>query len=265
MPSRPPPCSRRRTSPGNRVQTDLDFDTTVGVGEAADGRAAVLSPGITVAGYVVETMSARGGFATVYRARAAATGEIVALKLLHPELSTSSTLVRRFRQEAEALNLIAHRNIVKIFEVGEFTPGRPFLAMEWIHGHTLEAELRRRGTFSADEVLGIMEDLCAGLAAAHDAGVVHRDLKASNVMIVPRGHWFDLKIVDLGIAKLVDNEASGAKQGLTTTGTVIGTPHCMAPEQVLGQQVDQRTDIYALGVLTYFLLTGRYPFQARTA
>lgn len=224
-----------------------------------------LAPGAVVAGYVVEERAAKGGFATVYRARSQATGETVALKLLHPEHATSGPLVRRFHQEADALNRIAHPSIVQVFAVGTIGSGQPFFIMEWIDGHTLEQELAERGPFSVDELVGVLDPLCAALAVAHAAGVIHRDLKPSNVMVIPRGDWFDVKLVDFGIAKLLEHGSPGDAKGLTTTGVHLGTPSFMAPEQLLGQAMDARTDIYALGVISYYLLTGQRPFVGRSA
>lgn len=224
-----------------------------------------LPAGTRIGRYVVQEATGQGGFAMVYRARSVVTDEDVALKVLHPEVALSSVAVRRLRQEAEALRRVAHPNIVQTFEVGELTLEQPYLVMEWLRGHTLSEELRRRGTFSPAELLGVMEQLCAGLGAAHEAGIVHRDLKASNVMVLPKDGWFELKLVDFGIAKLMAGEPTAARHSLTMSGVTLGTPHYMAPEQVLGQTVDARTDIYALGVLSYLLLTGRFPFHALNA
>jgi eukaryotic-like serine/threonine-protein kinase len=224
-----------------------------------------LTPGIRVGRYVIQGATARGGFATIYRARAAVTGEDVALKVLHPEVALSSVAVRRLQQEAEVLRRVAHPNIVQTFEVDEIAPEQPYLVMEWLEGHTLGQELMRRATFSPTELLGVLEQLCAGLGAAHEAGIVHRDLKASNVMVLPEDAWFTLKLVDFGIAKLLAGEPTAARHSLTMSGVTLGTPHYMAPEQVLGHEVDARTDIYALGVLSYLLLTGRLPFHALDA
>jgi eukaryotic-like serine/threonine-protein kinase len=221
-----------------------------------------LQAGTRIGRYVVQEATAEGGFAMVYRARSVLTGEDVALKVLHPDVALSSVAVGRLRQEAEALRRVAHPNIVQTFEVDELALEQPYLVMEWLRGHTLAEELKRRGTFSPAELLGVMEQLCAGLGAAHAAGIVHRDLKASNVMVLPKDGWFELKLVDFGIAKLMAGEPTAARHSLTTSGVTLGTPHYMAPEQVLGQAVDARADIYALGVLSYLLLTRRFPFHA---
>ena len=248
------------------MQRPHELDETRAAADSAP-RAGVpepIGPGASIAGYRVERLAARGGFATVFQARAEATGERVALKVLNRELMTSSLLVERFRREAAALDLVAHPAIVKVLEVGELPLLQPYLVMEWIEGHTLAKELKARGTFSLDELVSLMEALCDALGAAHGAGLIHRDLKPSNIMVIPAGEWFQLKLVDFGIAKIVDDGLAATQQNLTVTGTRIGTPSYMAPEQLLGQPVDARTDIYALGVITFLLLTGQLPFKAPT-
>lgn len=232
----------------------------------ARGRTEELPAGTRVGSWVVESLRSRGGFAVVYRARHASSGRAGALKVLHEHLADSPLLIRRFEKEGETLKRLAHPHIVQIHDFGLLPDQRPYLVMEWLEGRTLEEEIRSRGPLSVAETLAILEDLGAALAAAHDAGVVHRDLKASNVIIVPAGDWFVVKLVDFGIAKILAEEANAqGGQGLTSTGSRLGTPHNMAPEQVLGQPVDARTDIYALGILAFQLLTGRLPFDAPTA
>jgi tRNA A-37 threonylcarbamoyl transferase component Bud32 len=221
-----------------------------------------LGQGAQVGNYIVDELRSRGGFATVYRATHALLGRIAALKVLHKSLVSSETMIKRFRQEAQAVNLIRHPNIVDIYEFGELPDGRPYFVMEWLDGQDLEHELRTRGPMSPAEALELMEDLGAALAAAHKVGVVHRDVKASNVVLVPGGVSYHLKLVDFGIAKLVDRGSAGSE--LTVTGMRLGTPWNMAPEQILGQGVDARTDIYALGVLLFQILTGQLPFRSST-
>jgi serine/threonine-protein kinase len=222
-----------------------------------------LGVGAQVGNYVVESLRSRGGFAAVYRARHLKLGRLAALKLLDLALSASPQTVTRFQQEALAVNLIRHPNIVDIFEFGELTDGRPYYVMEWLDGPSLQDELRARGAMSTTEALAVVEDLGAALNAAHRAGVIHRDLKASNVMLVPAGGWYHVKLVDFGIAKLLDSGGSRADGG--ETGSRLGTPWNMAPEQILGRTTDERTDVYALGVLLYQMLTGELPFLADSA
>ncbi len=222
-----------------------------------------LAVGARAGHYVIEELRGRGGFATIYRARHLEIGRQVAIKVLHQLLAGSVGVVRRFQQEAQAVNLIRHPNIVDIHEFGELDDGRPYFVMEWLEGRDLDEEIRTRGSFTPEETLSIVEDLGAALGAAHDASIVHRDLKASNVLIVRSGGWSNVKLVDFGIAKLLE-PPPGCEEGVSSTGARIGTPSTMAPEQILGVAVDARTDIYALGVLLYQMLTGELPFRGRS-
>jgi serine/threonine-protein kinase len=228
------------------------------------GYASDLEAGTTVGAYVIEEMRGRGGFATVYRARHGETGRQVAVKVLHAALVHSERIRRRFLREAEAIARLRHPRIVELLEYGEFGRARPYLVIEWLEGHSLDEELRARGRFGPDEAVELIDQVAQALSAAHAEDVVHRDLKAGNVMLVAQGDGRRaVKLLDFGIAKLLEDEARGG--GLTTTGTRIGSPHCMAPEQILGAAVDRRTDVYALGILAYHLLAGRVPFDGKTA
>jgi len=233
-----------------------------GPGEAQSNE---LPAGTRVGPYVIEELRATGGFSTVYRGSHTETGETAAIKVLHRYLAASPKVLLRFQREVESVCVINHPNIVVIRDVGELSPGRPYYAMEWLDGRTLDEELYLRGRFTLSEVLDILEGLCAALSAAHEAGIVHRDLKASNVMLVPSSHGPVVKLVDFGIVKLLESADGYSESGLTTIGASLGTPHYMSPEQIIGGAVDLRTDIYALGVLAFQLLTGRLPFNAPTA
>jgi hypothetical protein len=222
-----------------------------------------LSPGALVGGYVVEGARYRGGVATLYRAREARTGKPVALKVMHPQFATARSALRRFHQEGETLKRLRHPHIVDVMEHGTLADGRPFIAMEWLEGRDLAAELAARGPLSAREALEVLEQVGSALRAAHGAGVVHRDLKAQNVVVVSGGAaGAHVKLVDFGVAKLLSPEDAGT--GATSTGLVLGTPLSMAPEQIRGETPDARTDLYGLGVLLYQLVTGQPPFQGPT-
>jgi eukaryotic-like serine/threonine-protein kinase len=220
-----------------------------------------LAAGAIVGAYRVESLVARGGFATVYRGRHLTLARTIALKVLHRDLARTSDMARRLLDEARVVNRIGHPGIVDIYDIGTLRDGRPYLVMEWLDGRSLDAELVTRGQLTAIETLAVMEDLLPALAAAHDAGVIHRDITAGNVIALPRGDWFVVKLVDFGIAKLVAGD--GEEGGHHTSSDVrLGTPSHMAPEQIRGDTIDARTDVYGVGVLLFQLLTGRLPFLA---
>jgi eukaryotic-like serine/threonine-protein kinase len=222
-----------------------------------------LSEGALAGDWVVERVQYRGPVSTLYRARELRTGAPAALKVLRSQL-LDGTALRRFRREAATLQRLKHPHIVGILGYGELVDGRPFIAMEWLEGRDLAAELAARGPLSPREALEVLEQVGAALRAAHGAGVVHRDLKAQNVMrLQGEGETPAVKLVDFGVAKGLTPEAPGAST-LTHTGTVLGTPLAMAPEQIRGQVPDIRTDLYALGVLLFQLVTGHPPFQGST-
>ena len=220
-----------------------------------------LGAGAMVGDYLVDGPCGGGGFASVYRARAG-DGRTVALKVLRRQFLTSPQLLQRFQREADALARLRHPHIVEIFEQGELSDGRPFIAMAWIEGQDLAAFLAAQGPRSASEALALVEPIASALAAAHAIGVIHRDLKAQNVLVTPRGDGLHVTLLDFGIAKLLVDDNT---PGLTSTGMVLGTPAAMAPEQIRGQPVDERTDVYALGVLIYQLVTGRLPFRGASS
>ncbi|MBN1208994.1 MAG: serine/threonine protein kinase [Myxococcaceae bacterium] len=224
-----------------------------------------LSPGALVGGWVVERLHYRGPVSTLYRAREARTGVPAALKVLHSLFTATSTALRRFRREAATLQRLRHPHIVEVLGYGELADGRPFIAMEWLEGRDLAAELAARGPLSAREALEVLEQVGAALRAAHGAGVVHRDLKVQNVMRLQRGGEAALvKLVDFGVAKGLSPGAPGAST-LTQTGAVLGTPLTMAPEQIRAELPDVRTDLYAMGVLLFQLVSGQPPFQGSTS
>lgn len=219
-----------------------------------------LSPGTVAGAYVLERTLASGGGGTVYEAKHRLLGRRAAVKVLRRELAGSPQMVARFLREALAVNLIKHPNIVDIYEFGELPDGRPFYVMELLAGTDLRTILSERGRLSPSEVLEILEPVCSALEAAHAQGIVHRDLKASNIHVMIEGDQRVIKLLDFGIAKLIQPDAS--EQGLTVVGTRLGTSYTMAPEQIRGAAIDARTDVYALGVVLYHLLIGQYPFRA---
>ena len=209
--------------------------------------------------YRIARKIGQGATSDVFEAEHIHTGKRVALKLLRRDLAGDERAVERLRREARTTSTIGHRNIVQVEDFGVAEDGSVFLAMEWLEGETLAARLERgpvRPAMAVDLVLQI----AAGLGAAHAAGIIHRDLKPANVFLVPQPDGGDLaKLLDFGIAKLLPSDAR-----LTRTGTFIGTPDYVAPEQALGEPVDARADLYALGVVFYQLLTGTLPFRAES-
>lgn len=221
----------------------------------------LLETGAPAGEYILTGVLAHGGGGVVYAAHHAATGRAAAVKVLHQALTALPKMVERFRREVRVLNLLRHPGIVEVWEVGALPDGRPFFAMERLTGRTLSAVLEAEGRMLPDEALEIFEPVCAALAAAHSAGVIHRDVKPTNIMVLD-GSPRRIKLLDFGVAKLQGPTFSTSHNTLTSEGTMVGSPTSMAPEQILGREVDARTDIYALGVLLHRMLTGRPPFAA---
>ncbi|MCB9556861.1 MAG: protein kinase [Deltaproteobacteria bacterium] len=209
--------------------------------------------GLNLGPYVVRSMLNEGGMGVVYSGEHPTLGRKVALKVLRPELSLREGIVERFTQEARAVNTIGHRNIVNIYDFGTTPFGTFYIAMEYLEGRTLRELIDKEGPQPLARVRLIIDQLCAALSAAHSKGFVHRDVKPENVMLCarPRGEY--IKLLDFGIAKLLTSTEQ------TNTGAPLGTPQYMAPEQIDGAPTDHRADIYALGAVTYELLTARLP------
>ncbi len=209
--------------------------------------APALSRTVLAQRYEIEALLGTGGMGTVYRARDRELDEAVALKILSPALVNTPAALARFRQEVKLARRVTHRNVARMFDIGE-DAGNKFLTMELVVGEPLAFVIAREGAMKLPRVGKLVAELCAGLAAAHAAGVVHRDLKPENVLVARDGR---VVITDFGIARPSDGDA------LKTQGLPIGTPAYMAPEQVEGaKDVDARADIYALGALVFELLTG---------
>ena len=222
-----------------------------------------LLPGDAVGEYVIEGLIAEGGCGSVYVAQHSALDRRAAIKVLRGSLASSPRMVERFVREVDLVNLLRHPNIVEIHDLGQLADGRPYYTMELLEGTTLDAHLRAEGRMPPAEALEILEPVCSALRAAHAAGIVHRDVKASNIFLSREGGSPGIKLLDFGIAKLTDPGLSSA--GLTTFGHPVGTPTAMAPEQILGEAVDARVDVYALGVLLHRMLVGRLPFRSDDA
>jgi len=220
-----------------------------------------LQAGELVGEYVVDGLLGEGAFGIVFRATHPLIGKQVAIKLLARKFSVDPEMVSRFVAEAKAVNQIRHRHIIDIFSFGTLPDGRSYYVMEYLDGETLDARVTRDGKLSLAQALPILKGIARALDAAHAKGIAHRDLKAENVFLASDGFP---KLLDFGIAKLLSADDSVLAHK-TRTGTPVGTPYYMSPEQCRGRDVDHRTDLYAFGVLAYLLLTGKFPHDAEDA
>ena len=212
--------------------------------------------------YRILTKLGEGGMGAVYRGEQISLRRAIAVKLLRPELSANPTLLRRFSAEAEAVAKLSHPNTVNVYDFGQDTDGSLFIAMEYIEGRSLRSVIAKEGPLAPARALAIAVQVAASLADAHAHNIVHRDLKPDNVMLQERGRQRDVvRVLDFGIAKLRD-DSRATQQAMTQAGDMLGTPQYMAPEQIKGDAVDGRCDVYALGCMIYEMITARLPFEA---
>ena len=204
--------------------------------------------------YRLESKLGSGGMSTVYLALDEVLDRPVAVKLLHREISEEEDQLERFRREARAAARLSHPNLVGVIDAGE-DDGRPYIVFEYIDGRTLKRRIQEEGPLPVDEAVAYAIEIGRGLTAAHARKLVHRDVKPQNVLIDPAGR---AKVTDFGIAR------SPEQKGMTATGRVLGTTDYVSPEQAMGEDVDERSDVYSLGVVLYEMLTGDVPFQAET-
>ncbi|HET7712847.1 MAG TPA: serine/threonine-protein kinase, partial [Thermoanaerobaculia bacterium] len=205
--------------------------------------------------YNVVSQLGRGGMGVVYKAREESLNRFVAIKVLGEALTEDKTFLHRFVREAQAAAGLSHPNLVQIYYIGEDN-GQPFFVMEYVTGKSLDHLVREEGRIDNRRAAQMILQAAHGLAAAHDAGIIHRDIKPANLILNERGL---VKIADFGLALPAD-----AEMKLTATGMMVGTPGFLAPEQCRGEKVDQRTDIYALGITYYVLLSGTQPFRGES-
>jgi len=218
-----------------------------------------LGPGAVLDGrYRIQSLLGEGGMGTVWRAQHLRIGRPVAVKVLHPDVGRSPLEAERFRREAEIAVRLDSPHVVGVLDFGEAPGGSLYLVMELLQGESVRERLKRTGRLPPEEVAELLRQLMRGLDAAHRAGIVHRDLKPENLWLVPEDGRDRLKILDFGIAKVVDLPG-GAER--TQAGLVMGTPQFLSPEQAVGAEVDQRADLYSAGIVAYLLLTGRHPFS----
>jgi eukaryotic-like serine/threonine-protein kinase len=204
--------------------------------------------------YRLESKLGSGGMSTVYLATDQVLDRPVAVKLLHREISEEADQLERFRREARAAARLSHPNLVGVIDAGE-DDGRPYIVFEYIEGRTLKRRLQEEGRLPVDEAVAYAIEIGRGLTAAHARKLVHRDVKPQNVLIDPDGR---AKVTDFGIARSLE------QAGMTATGRVLGTTDYVSPEQAMGEDVDERSDVYSLGVVLYEMLTGDVPFRAET-
>jgi CheY-like chemotaxis protein/tRNA A-37 threonylcarbamoyl transferase component Bud32 len=215
-----------------------------------------LAAGQTFAGrYVIESVLGRGGMGTVYKARDTELGEIVAVKTLRPELVAEEGSRERFKDEIRLTRRITHRNVVRTHDFGE-AGDLWYITMEYVEGLTVRELLDSRGTLGVESALAIGTQLAESLVVAHATGVIHRDIKPQNLLLDGEGV---LKVMDFGVARLAQSTARHTQAGL-----IVGTPAYMSPEQLTGEEVDARSDLYAVGAVLFELLTGRLPLDGPT-
>jgi len=212
-----------------------------------------LAPGTRVAGrYQILSIAGVGGMGVVYRARDEELGVDVAVKVLRQDLGSDPRVLERFRSELLSARQVTHKNVVRLHDIGEHA-GMRFLTMDYVAGRSVREILEREGPMPLERAAGILRQVAEGLGAAHEKGIVHRDLKPGNILIDADEHAF---ITDFGIAR------SLGREGMTRAGAIVGTPDYLSPEQVSGDPVDGRSDLYALGIVFYEMLSGQLPFRA---
>ncbi len=205
--------------------------------------------------YEIVKLLGEGGMGAVYKAIDRELDRPVALKLIRPELASNSSMLARFKQELLLSRQVTHKNVIRIYDIGD-ADGVKFITMEFVDGRDLRALTQEKRKLSPEEAVNIMQQVCQALEAAHSVGVIHRDLKPQNIMQEESGR---ILVMDFGLARTMDGD------GMTQTGALVGTMEYMSPEQALGKELDQRSDIFTAGLILYELLTGKMPFKADTA
>ncbi|MFX0200830.1 MAG: protein kinase, partial [Candidatus Hodarchaeota archaeon] len=235
--------------------TQLPSIEDIGVTETIEAPKEELIRGTTLANrYEIIEELGKGGMGRVYRVEDTKLKQEVALKLIKPEIAKDRKTIERFRNELKTARMIAHKNVCRMFDLGE-AEGAHFITMEYVSGQDLRGLIRQSGQLAVGTTINIAKQVCEGLIEAHKLGVIHRDLKPSNVMIDKDGN---ARIMDFGIARSLE------AKGITGAGVMIGTPEYMSLEQVEGKDTDQRSDIYSLGVIIYEMVTGQVPFEGDT-
>jgi serine/threonine-protein kinase len=215
--------------------------------------------------YLIEGKLGEGGFGAVYRATQTQMNRKVALKVLHAKMARDQQVIGRFKREAQASSLLRAPHTVQVYDFDQSPEGIMYLAMELLQGRSLHAILATDGPLPPARLVRVLDGIADSLGEAHAHGIVHRDIKPENIYLEPRPEPDFVKVLDFGIAKIVSGEglASGGP-ALTAAGQTLGTLEYMSPEQLMGAQLDGRSDLYALGILGYELVTGGLPFEVKT-
>ncbi len=217
---------------------------------------ATLEPGDVLGGrYEIVKLLGEGGMGAVYKARDRELDRAVALKLIRGEMASSPAILARFKQELLLSRQVTHKNVVRIYDLGD-AEGVKFITMEFVQGRDLRTLIQEKEKFSPEEAVEVIEQVCQALEAAHSVGVIHRDLKPQNIMRENSGR---ILVMDFGLARTVEGD------GMTQVGALVGTMEYMSPEQALARELDQRSDLFTLGLILYELLTGKMPFRAESA
>ncbi len=245
----PRPFTASGSSPRPRSETEPEEEPDYWLGRLIDGR------------YRVISRLGRGGMGLVYKVEHQRMGKIAAMKVLHRELATDKEVVKRFRREAEAVSKLTHPNTVQTFDFGT-SDGAMYLVMEYVRGEDLGQVLRRDGALPFLRAAPMFMQICGALSEAHELGIVHRDLKPENILVTRTKDGGDqIKVLDFGLAKLSERDDAA---DVTGRGAIVGTPYYMSPEQIRGESLDHRSDIYSLGAMFYRVITGEPPFVAQT-
>ena len=202
--------------------------------------------------YEILQILGEGGMGAVYKARDRELNRMVALKVIRPELAGHQAIIDRFKQELLLATQVTHKNVIRIYDLSE-ADGMKFITMEFVEGEDLRGLMQQKGKLTPEEAVEIMQQTCRALEAAHSAGIIHRDLKPQNIMRDKTGR---ILVMDFGLARTLEGD------GMTQTGALVGTMDYMSPEQALGKDLDQRSDVFALGLIFYELLTGKMPYKA---
>jgi serine/threonine protein kinase len=235
--------------------TPLSTSKEIPVTTTLETPTAELNRGTTFAfRYEIIEELGKGGMGKVYRVEDKKIKEEVALKLINPEIASDKKTIERFTNELKMARKIAHRNVCRMFDLGE-EKGMHYITMEYVRGEDLKSMIRMTGQLGLGTTINIAKQVCEGLTEAHRLGIIHRDLKPQNIMIDKEGN---ARIMDFGIARSLEAKS------ITVAGVIIGTPEYMSPEQVEGKEVDCRSDIYSLGVILYEMVTGQLPFEGDT-